>query len=129
MENPDPTSRTPVGRPDGDAAMGGTTIMEVINEAQGAGYTSQFIACEHGQVRCSSCDQVTNPAALHVDRSRRLEGASDAADELLVVLATCPRCGANGVLTLGYGPNASDEDIAVLPHLSIDPATAAPPPE
>jgi hypothetical protein len=51
---------------------------------------------------------------------RRLEGSSDAADLLLVVMSRCPNCSRRGVLTLGYGPNATEDDVAALECLDLD---------
>lgn len=110
-----------------DPAVGAMTLTEVLDAARDRGHTTQMIARESGEVTCRSCNSLVNPAALSVDHVDRLEGASDAADEMLVASVQCPRCGAKGVLTLGYGPNASDEDIAVLPHLSLSGADASPP--
>ena len=61
-------------------------------------------------------------AELVVSGFRRIEGASDAADMNLVVWGTCPDCATGGVLTLGYGPNASVEDEAAMENLELDDA-------
>ena len=42
-----------------------------------------------------------------------MEGASDPADMITVVATSCPVCGADGTMVLGYGPAASDLDAAV----------------
>lgn len=99
------------------APGGASTLLEVLDSAQEAGFTHQFIATPDGHVRCSGCTSVIAADRLVVRHQDRLEGASDAADELLVALVECPACGARGVLTLGYGPNASDADDAVLRRL------------
>jgi hypothetical protein len=54
------------------------------------------------------------PGAVELVSIRRLEGASDPADMLAVVALRCPACGAQGVLTLGYGPDTSPEEADVL---------------
>ncbi len=78
------------------------------------GYEAELWAKPGGQVLCGAC-RVTNPASeLTIDLERRLEGASDPDDMQLVVGATCPSCGARGVVSLHYGPNAGEDDADVL---------------
>jgi hypothetical protein len=55
----------------------------------------------------------------------RLEGASDPADMLAAVAATCPTCGTRGVLVANYGPEAMIEDADVLRALESPPPPAA----
>jgi hypothetical protein len=62
------------------------------------------------------------PERLEVDHERRLEGASDPADEMLVLAGTCQGCGERAVLLLGFGPTASPADAAALNRLSLDSA-------
>jgi hypothetical protein len=111
---------------DPNVAQGASTLIEAIDAAAAAGYTTTFVANATGDVTCGNCHRLVNPAALKVDHVRRLEGASDAADLMLVASAVCPSCGAAGVLSLGYGPNAGDGDIAVLPFLDLTHADASP---
>ena len=103
----------------GEVPQGADTLLDVLRAAAAAGYDGAFSAREGGDVDCGSCRNAVNTAALSVDAVHRLEGASDAADLLLVALAQCPVCGARGTLTLGYGPNASASDAAVLPFLDL----------
>lgn len=105
---------------------GADTLFGVLRRAQERGYRGQFVARDDGDVTCNVCDNVVNPAAIDVEHTHRLEGASDAADLLLVALCVCPACRAKGVLTMGFGPNASTGDQTVLTHLSIRPETAWP---
>lgn len=102
--------------PDTDPA-GASTLLESLADAQRAGFTEQFIATADGMVRCEACSTDISAERLVVHHQDRLEGASDAADELLVARVECPDCGVRGTLTLGYGPNASDDDVAVLRRL------------
>jgi len=91
-----------------------TTGGEVIAAFHHDGYLDELWARPDGQVRCGACG-VTSPAAsFSVGRQRRLEGASDPDDMQLVVGATCPACSARGVLTLQYGPKASQDDADVV---------------
>ena len=70
-------------------------------------------------LRCGRCREAHRLDAWQVDDERRLEGASDPDDMVLVVAATCPSCGARGTIALGYGPEASEVDrdlVAALPN-------------
>lgn len=70
-------------------------------------------------VRCLECGCSSPVRLFGVARVHRLEGASDAADELIVVEVTCPGCGRGGTLTLGYGPAASALDAEVVTALNL----------
>lgn len=108
------------------SAVGADTLIDVLDEMAADGYDTQQIARPGGRIECTGCDRDDAPASFQVDRIRRLEGASDAADQLLVVCALCPSCGRRGVLTLTYGPNASTVDAAVTEHLDFGGADASP---
>lgn len=101
-------------------ATGASTLIELLDAAANAGFSTQLIARDGGRVHCRNCDTASDAGDFDVDRHDRLEGASDASDELLVVRAACPNCDAKGVLTLGYGPNASDADVSVIDRLPVD---------
>lgn len=112
---------------DPTVAQGADTLVGVLRAAADDGYAAQFSGRPDGTIRCHECNTDSDAASVEVEQTRRLEGASDPADMLLAVRMTCPRCGAKGVLTVGYGTNASDADLAVLPLLSV--RDSGPPPE
>lgn len=111
---------------DTTASTGADTLIGVLDEAAALGYDTQQIARADGRVECTGCSRMQSPASLRVERVRRLEGASDAADQLLVACSVCPSCERRGVLTLTYGPNAGDADEAVLRHLDLSDADSSP---
>lgn len=91
-----------------------TTGGDVLASFRQDGYHADLWARPGGQVRCGACG-VTSPAGrFAIGRQRRLEGASDPADMQLVVGATCPACGAKGVLTLQYGPAAGPDEADIV---------------
>jgi Zn ribbon nucleic-acid-binding protein len=91
-----------------------TTAADVLACFEEDGYEAELWAKPGGHLLCGAC-RATNPAAAFtIGRERRLEGASDPDDMQLVVGATCPACGARGVLTLQYGPKASQDDADVV---------------
>lgn len=101
---------------DPDVTAGGaTTLLEVLAEFQADGYTTDFfVADDDGNVVCGSCQCVVPPTDLTIERSRRLEGASDPADEALVLAVACADCGARGTLILRYGPEAGAGESIVM---------------
>lgn len=107
-------------------AQGSETLLDVLNEAADRGYGAQFIAQEDGLVTCVRCASASRPSSFDIVHFRRLEGASDPADMLIVVWSACPTCGAGGTLTLGFGPNASSADASVLALLDLHGADASP---
>lgn len=115
------TIQPPPDQPGDDAitAAGADTLMDVLQLARDKGYTVQLTARQTGQVECGSCNEMNDPATIKVNAVRRLEGATDPADEMLIAAAHCPNCGSAGVLTLGHGPNASEADSLVLESLDI----------
>ncbi len=95
--------------------------MELLDAARDQGFDQQLTAQDDGRVRCVNCGSLLAAGYLTAQHVERLEGASDAADELILAHIRCPVCHEGGVLTLGYGPNASTGDDAVLQRLSLDP--------
>lgn len=67
-----------------------------------------------GGLRCGACRAVFEPSTMHLDRLRRLEGASDPADMQVVLALHCPHCGARGTAVVAYGPDASEDEAKVL---------------
>jgi hypothetical protein len=106
-------STKPSGRQQ-STPRGSESLLDVLNEAADEGFGAQFVARPDGLVECVECGASSSSSALEVIGYRRLEGASDPADMLLVAWVKCPRCGAPGTLTLGYGPNASESDASIL---------------
>src|SRR5689334_5349363 len=97
-------------RPTTGAPHDGTTLTEVLAGYADAGFNGIFTAGADASIECNSCG-ATNPAsAFQMSSLQRLEGASDPDDMLSVVAISCPNCKRDGVLILGFGPNASAED-------------------
>lgn len=109
-----------------------TTLPEVIDFYEAAGFTGGFAAQADGYIRCSQCDSVLDAALVPMHSLRRMEGASDPSEMAAVVALTCPACQTKGTLVLSYGPMASAEDADVLMRLrdlrddDMSPADSAP---
>ena len=99
----------------GQDPMGGeSTITEVLEGYAQGGFSSSFVVTDRGELECVECENVSPPARFSMSSLRRLEGASDPADMVAVVAITCPICGSRGTSILGFGPNATAQDAAVL---------------
>lgn len=104
-----------------DAAMGdvegntgGSTMVDMVRELEGRGYTGQFAVNQEAQLRCLTCQTNVDPESIKPDSFLRVEGASDPDDMAAVAAITCPNCSAKGTVVLKYGPEASPEDAHVL---------------
>lgn len=119
---PQPVQPDHVATPAPGVPSDNTTLVEILGALRRSGYANSLTANDDGTLRCSDCGERCSPEHLDVDQQRRLEGASDPADEMLVVAAACASCGERAVLVLGFGPTASAADSAVLTRLSLDSA-------
>jgi hypothetical protein len=90
-----------------------TTMADVLRGYAEAGFTGEF-SCTANGILCHSCESELPAREFATLSVRRLEGASDPADMNVVVATECPRCGARGVLVLGYGPAADPQHSDVL---------------
>ncbi len=102
-----------------DVTGGATTLLDALGEASQAGFDGQLVVTDDGEFRCTRCGKTVSVADFDVVGSRRLEGASDPSDMLLVVWGRCSGCGDGGVATIGYGPNATAADAKVLDELEL----------
>jgi hypothetical protein len=104
---PDDDEREPTNPTD-------TPLLHVSESLSGVGEEGQFRATEGSRIQCLTCRHEAPAEEYRVADARRLEGASDPADMVMVVPVTCPACSVSGSLILGYGPNASAEDADAL---------------
>jgi hypothetical protein len=72
------------------------------------------------------CDSESPAGRFEVVAERRLEGASDPDDMVMVVGLRCPVCHIAGTVVLGYGPDASESDADVVAALAPAPRQAQP---
>jgi len=93
-------------------------LRPVLDDFHAAGFTTDLAATDQG-VSCGTCRSVSPACELLVHRIRRLEGASDPADMLAVVGATCPGCRCDGTLVLAYGPGGDPAHADVLAGLAV----------
>ena len=106
-------------------ARGASSILEVVQEFERAGYGGQFAARAGGEIECFTCHERMAAGEAEAGQLRRLEGASDPDDMLALAALSCSKCGTRGTLILNYGPAASPEDAAVLQQLEQPPPPPA----
>jgi hypothetical protein len=92
-------------------------LVAVLADLQSEGFDVQFTATAAGGIECANCGATSPGDSVDVVRRRRMEGASDPDDMMTVIAAACPSCGRRGTLVMGYGPNASEADIALMGQL------------
>ncbi|MCB0966580.1 MAG: hypothetical protein KDB37_07060 [Ilumatobacter sp.] len=105
-----------------DVPSDNTTLTAVLDELEADGYTGSFVVRPDASLMCTTCRETTPASRFEPTLTRRLEGASDPSDELWVVAAACPNCGAHGTVVLGFGPEASEDDALVVAELDVEPA-------
>lgn len=114
----DPTSSEPmVGTPIEGVPSDNTTMNEVLNALGDIGFTASFTAQDDALLHCDHCGVTTEAASFEVVDTRRLEGASDPDDLVMLVAALCPSCGSGGNVVLGYGVNATSQDADIAAAL------------
>lgn len=97
----------------------GATLSEILATLEADGFRSQMAARPGGMILCLTCRQESPAAEFALEAMRRTEGASDPDDMLAVLGLTCPRCGTQATMVLGYGPEADLDDAEVLSHLGV----------
>ena len=106
-----PGSASPTSTADVPGTPSDNTTATAVQDAFAReGYDGALYARADAKVLCGTCREESDAGELPIGLQRRLEGSSDPDDMQLLVGATCPRCGAKGLLTLHYGPTASPED-------------------
>ena len=109
-------------------APSGLTIRDALTAAHEQGFKEQFMALSDGVIKNIDSGKTAHAADVEVDVLWRIEGASDSADELMVLAISTVDCG-RGTIMLTYGPSATKEDNEVLEGLNIRGAKPGLPPE
>src|SRR3954463_12291793 len=94
-----------------------TTLTDVRAAFAGDGFTAELAVASGGQVCDVQRDVTVDPGVLELHELRRLEGASDPADMMAVAAVSGPD-GLRGALVLKYGPEATEDEAAVLQVLA-----------
>ena len=111
----------------GDYVSDGRTLTEILAMYEADGFTHQLGARPGGQIICFSCRFEAPADQFELVSLSRTEGASDPDDMLAVAALRCRQCGVAGTLVLNYGPEAGEDDVAVLQQLeAVDKARENP---
>jgi hypothetical protein len=105
---------SPDATPPVPAASGDITLVGLIGELRAGGFGGDMFVTEDALVRCGACRHDAPPAEFELHAIRRIEGASDPADEAAVLALTCRVCGSRGTAVVRYGPEAGPQDAEVL---------------
>jgi hypothetical protein len=97
-----------------------STMTEVLDGYADGGFKSSFVVTDESALECVECGTTSSARGVSMSSLRRLEGASDPDDMVAIVAITCPNCGAQGTVVLGYGPMATLQDAEVLKELQDD---------
>ena len=100
--------------PDSGAPSDFDTLTEVLAHYAELGFDGNFTITDEGMVRCPACRTEVAPERLVLHGLRRMEGASDPADMLAVLVIECPRCGQRGTAVAHFGPEATEAEATVL---------------
>ena len=79
-----------------DAVPAGLTVLEAIERLRSDGYDADF---SHGDgLRCERCGRSHRVDGVDIEAALRVEGASDPADEAIVLGLRCTDCESRGGL-------------------------------
>jgi DNA-directed RNA polymerase subunit RPC12/RpoP len=95
------------------------SLLPVLETFADNGWSANHLTRPNAEMKCGGCGETTNSSELEAVTVHRIEGASDPDDMQMVLGIECPRCGDKGVLVVGYGPNASEQDAAFLLELGM----------
>jgi len=93
------------------------SLGEILAMYEGDGFTAQFGTRPGGRIICFGCQFEAPAEEFELVSLSRTEGASDPDDMLAVAALRCAQCKASGTLILSYGPEATEDDVAVLQRL------------
>jgi DNA-directed RNA polymerase subunit RPC12/RpoP len=96
----------------------GTTLVAVLQGYASAGWSGDFLVTPDAGIRCTTCGAKSPGESVAYESLRRLEGASDPGDELVVAAITCPNCGTRGPIVLRYAADAAPEEVTLFRHLT-----------
>lgn len=99
----------------------GLTLTDAIASLEARGFNGSFRAESQEQVKCLTCGRARHADELPMIAFERVEGASDPADESIVVGVKCPDCGARGTLVLAFGSRVMRVGAGVLSHMHSSP--------
>lgn len=114
------TTRNTDPTPDDDATNAGDlSLLPVLDAFAENGWSANHLTRPDGEMKCGGCGENTHSSKLEAITVHRIEGASDPDDMQMVLGIECPRCATKGVLVVGYGPSAEEQDAEFLIELGM----------
>ena len=93
------------------------TMLEAVARLQARGYVLDLRAAAGGRLVCPPCGSRVSAGGAEVDETVRFEGASNPADESILVAVSLP-CGHRGLFSAAFGAAAPTLDVDVLQALA-----------
>ena len=92
-------------------------MLEAVARLRALGYVLDLRAAAGGRLVCPACGSQVDTSAVDVEETVRFEGASNPADESILVAITLP-CGHRGLFSAAFGAAAPALDVDVLQALA-----------
>ena len=93
------------------------TLLDATHRLRADGFDVDFSATAHGRLRCAACGIEHDPESMRIVEVIRYEGASDPADENILLALACSG-GRHGLYSAAFGPTTAEADVAALQRLS-----------
>ena len=92
------------------------TLLDATRRLRANGFDVDFSATARGRLRCAACGIEHDPESMRIVEVVRYEGASDPADETILLALSCTG-GRRGLYSAAFGPATAEADVAALQRL------------
>jgi hypothetical protein len=92
------------------------TLLDATDRLRANGFEVDFSATPRGTLRCTACGIEHDPESMRILEVVRYEGASDPADETILLALSCA-CGHRGLYSAAFGHTTAEADVAALARL------------
>jgi hypothetical protein len=92
------------------------TLLDATRRLRADGFGIDFSATDRGELRCSACGIEHDPESMRILEVVRYEGASDPADETILLALACTG-GHQGLYSAAFGHTTAEADVAALQRL------------
>jgi hypothetical protein len=92
------------------------TLLDATDRLRAQGFHLDFSATVRGNLLCADCGVEHDPATMRILEVVRYEGASDPADETILLALSCTR-GCKGLYSAAFGHATAEADVVALARL------------
>jgi hypothetical protein len=92
------------------------TLLDATHRLRLDGFDVDFSATARGKLRCAACGTEHDPESMRILEIVRYEGASDPADETILLALSCTG-GQRGVYSAAFGHTTAEADVEALARL------------